>query len=78
MKKIAFFVLTMGLAVPAFAGDDAAEAPKKKKEPKICKTIEASHSRMGNRVCKTAAQWAAQSSRGSKSKDMEDLEGMSN
>lgn len=79
MKKIAFFVLAMGLALPAFAaGDEVAEKPKKKKEKKICKTIEASHSRMGNRVCKTAAQWAAQSGRGSRSKDMEDLEGMSN
>jgi hypothetical protein len=79
MKKTAFFVLAMGLALPAFAaGDEAAEKPKKKKEKKICMTFESSASRMGNRVCKTAAQWAAQSSRSKKSKDMEDLEGMSN
>ena len=78
MKKIAFFVLAMGLALPAFAaGDEVAEEPKKKKEKKICQTFESSASRMGNRVCKTAAQWAAQSSRSKKSKDMEDLEGMS-
>ena len=77
MNRIAFFVLAMGLAVPAFAGgDEAAEKPKKKKEPKICKTVEASHSRMGNRVCKTAAQWAASTGRDAKA--MEDLKGASN
>lgn len=77
MKKIAFFVLAMGLAVPAFAGgDNTAEKPKKKKEPKICKTIESTASRMGNRVCKTAAQWAA--SAGQNNKDMEDLKGSAN
>ena len=77
MKKIAFFVLAMGLAVPAFAGDDAADKPKKKKkEAKICKTIESTASRMGNRVCKTAAQWAA--SAGQNNKDMEDLKGSAN
>ena len=79
MKKIAFFVVAMGLALPAFAaGDEVAEKPKQKKEKKICRTFESSASRMGNRVCKTAAQWAAQSSRSKKSKEMEDLEGMSN
>jgi hypothetical protein len=60
MKKIAFFVLAMGLAVPAFAVDDAAEKPKKKKEKKICKPDTSSYSRMGGRICKTAAEWAGQ------------------
>jgi hypothetical protein len=60
MKKIAFFVLAMGLALPAFAGDEVAEKPKKKKEKKVCKPDTASYSRMGGRICKTAAEWAGQ------------------
>ena len=60
MKRIAFFVLAMGLALPAFAGDEVAEKPKKKKEKKVCKPDTASYSRMGGRICKTAAEWAGQ------------------
>jgi hypothetical protein len=60
MKKLAFFILAMGLALPAFAVDDAAEKPKKKKEKKVCKPDTASYSRMGGRICKTAAEWAGQ------------------
>ena len=78
MKKIAFVVLAMGLAIPAFAADEPVEQPKKKNEKKICHTFDSSASRMGNRVCKTAAQWAAQSSRSSRDKSMEDLKGASN
>ena len=70
MRKIALFVLATCLAVPAFAGgDEAADKPKKKKEKKVCKPDTSSYSRMGGRICKTAAEWAGQARPAEKARD---------
>ena len=70
MKKIALFVLATCLAVPAFAGgEEVAEQPKKKKEKKVCKPDTSSYSRMGGRICKTAAEWAGEARPPRKARD---------
>lgn len=72
MNKAAFLIIALGLAVPALAGGEAEQKQAKpKKEPKICKMIRTTQSRMDARVCKTAAQWEAQSS----GKTLDDVKG---
>jgi hypothetical protein len=61
MRKFAFAILAAALAVPAMAAPaTSTEAPKPekpKKEKKICKHVATTESRMGDTVCKTAAEW---------------------
>ena len=61
MRKFAFAILAVALAVPAVAapetGSEASKPEKPKKEKKICKRVETSESRMGSSICKTAAEW---------------------
>jgi len=63
MRKLAFAILAAALAVPAMAASDtateASKPEKPKKEKKICKHVATTESRMGDTVCKTAAEWDA-------------------
>lgn len=76
-------VLSLAVAAPAIAAGDppsaavaatsdqggAAAAPKK--ERKICKTAEATESRMSpTRICKTAAEWHADQATGANLDDV--------
>ena len=73
MRLVAAFALSLVTAAPAVAqtaADDqpaAAKSAKPAKEKKICRTNElAMGSRVSTgRICKTAAQWAAEDARNS-------------
>lgn len=60
MRKIVFALAAAALAMPALAASDPSSSPqpeKPKKEKKICKHMSTTESRMGDVVCKTAAEW---------------------
>ena len=59
MFKFLLAFLALAVAAPAIAVE-ASPNPgqqKPKKEPKICKKIEQTSSRMPKSICKTAAEW---------------------
>jgi hypothetical protein len=60
--KAVLALLIVALAVPA-ASAAAGDAPKKKKEAKVCKTIPKTGSNMGERLCLTVDQWVARAER---------------
>ena len=73
MRYVALAFLASALSAPAVAADtpNPAKTEKPKKEKKVCKMFPSGASRIGDVVCKTAAEWAngdGESRRSSKSR----------